>query len=107
MKKAVQENINSICLNAIELFNDSMEKGGTYDHYKRLRSCTAWVYENRDYIWLRSYNTIIAFYDKSNGTFYDILRYVFGYTNTSGQHIAKFRNDYARNAINYYTYRAV
>lgn len=107
MKKAIQENINSICLDAIERFNDSMENGGVYDSYKRLRSCTAWVYENRDYIWLRSYNTIVAFYDKSNGSFYDVLRWAYCYTSTSAQHIAKFRNDYARNAINYYTYRAV
>lgn len=107
MKKAIQENINGICLNAIERFNSAMESDSVYDSYKRLRTCTAWVYENRDYIWLRSYSTIVAFYDKSNGSFYDVLRYVFGYTSTSAQHIAKFRNDYARNAINYYTYKAV
>lgn len=106
MKKAIQEKINNICLDAIGRFNDSKD-GGVYYDGKRLRSCTAWVYENSDYIWLRSYSTIVAFYDKSNDSFYDVLRYVYGYTSTSAQHIAKFRNDYARNAIKYYTYKAV
>ncbi len=107
MKKAIQENINAICLDAIDRFNAGMENGGAYYSYKRLRSCKAWVYEDRDFIWLESYSTIVAFYDKSNGSFYDVLRWAYGYTSTSAQHIAKFRNDYARNAKNYYTYKAV
>lgn len=61
---------------------------------KRLRSCTAWVYETEHYYFLRSYNTIIAFIDKDTDTCYDVLRLVFGYTSTSAQHIAKFRHDY-------------
>lgn len=60
----------------------------------RLRSCTAWIYESPNYYFLRSYNTIIAFIDKTTDTCYDVLRLVYGYTPTSGQHIAKFRHDY-------------
>lgn len=40
---------------------------------------------------LRSYDTLIAVYYPDTDTIYDALRYVYGFTSTSAQHIAKFR----------------
>lgn len=62
--------------------------------YKRLRSCSATVYKLDPYIILKSYNTIIACIDTRTDTLYDFLRYVYGYTTTSAQHIAKFDHDF-------------
>ena len=61
---------------------------------RKLRSCSAVVHETDNYYFLQSYNTIVAFIDKSTDTCYDVLRLVYGYTSTSAQHIAKFRHDY-------------
>ena len=61
---------------------------------KRLRTSRAWVYETVDYYFLVSYYTLVAFIDKTTDTCYDILRYVYGFTSTSAQHIAKFDHDY-------------
>lgn len=63
---------------------------------RRLRSCSAVVHETDNYYFLQSYNTIIAFIDKTTDTCYDVLRLVFGYTSTSAHHIAKFRMDYGK-----------
>ena len=60
----------------------------------RLRTCSAEVLTTEHYHFLKSYNTIISFIDKNTDTCYDVLRYVYGYTATSAQHIAKFRHDY-------------
>lgn len=83
------------------LLNDEMQKFflkaiEEIDHKegKRLRSCTAWVYETEHYYFLRSYSTVIAFIDRDTDTLYDVLRWVYGYTRTSAQHIAKFNKDY-------------
>ena len=61
---------------------------------KRLRSCTAYVYETHNYYFLRSYDTIVAFIDKETDICYDVLRLVYCFTATSAQHIAKFKHDY-------------
>lgn len=65
-------------------------------HGKRLRTCQAYVYETPSFYVLRSYNTVVAIIDKSTDTCYDFLRAVYGYTNTSAQHISKFDKDYGR-----------
>ena len=57
----------------------------------RLNHCQAWTQDFEGYTVLWSYNTAVAFYDKSTDTLYDVLRGVYGYTATSTQHIAKFR----------------
>ena len=57
---------------------------------KRLYNCKAWVYmpDNSDFIILRSYSTIVAAFQRTTG-----ILWVFGfYSNTTAQHIAKFRN---------------
>ena len=61
---------------------------------KRLRSCTAWVFETEDYYILKSYETYVAVILKSADVMFDALRIVYGYTATSAQHIAKFDHDY-------------
>lgn len=61
---------------------------------KRLRTCKAYVYETNSYYILKSYSTVVAFIRKKDFECFDILRNVYGYTATSAQHIAKFRNDY-------------
>lgn len=63
---------------------------------KRLRSCQAYVYETPNFYVLRSYNTVVAIIEKKTDTCYDFLRGVYGYTNTSAQHISKFDHDYGR-----------
>ena len=67
-------------------------------YHSRLRTCSAWVYETEHFYILRSYNTFIASYNKETHEFIDFLRYVYGFTSTSAQHIAKFHNDFARKA---------
>lgn len=73
-------------------------------YHSRLRTCSAWVYETEHFYILKSYNTFIASYNKESHEFIDFLRYVYGFTSTSAQHIAKFRNDFARNAKHYLKY---
>ena len=71
--------------------------------YKPLRRCSASVYDGNGYYFLKSYNTVVAIIEKSTGICFDMLRYIFGYTATSAQHIAKFCKDYgAREKITYY-----
>ena len=57
---------------------------------ERLYFCKAWIVipDNSDFIILRSYSTIVAAFQRSTG-----ILWVFGfYSNTTAQHIAKFRN---------------
>ena len=65
----------------------------TWRYCGRLRTCNARIYETINFFVLESYNTIVACIDKKDFVCYDFLRKVYGYTNTSAQHIAKFRND--------------
>ena len=75
---------------------------------KKLRKCTATVYAYETDLGvvfvLRSYNTIVAYVDE-NGMKYDFLRYVYGYTATSAQHIRKFFEDYGNTFTPAYTYK--
>ena len=94
MNKTEQANINS----SVEAIFDNAVK----EVYKvisntnpvRLRSCSAVVFETEHYYVLRSYNTFVACIRKDTDTLYDALRFVYGYTNTSAQHISKFNHDY-------------
>lgn len=93
MKKEEQRIINDSILRVWEKATKELECSGDYS-INRLRSCSAEVLTTEHYHFLKSYNTIIAFIDKNTDTCYDVLRYVYGYTPTSAQHIAKFRHDY-------------
>lgn len=98
MTKSEQTAINAEVLTAVERFN-SMHFAPT--NWKKLRSCSAEVAPCVDpdtgeilYYALRSYRTIVAIIDCRTDTLYDFLRYVYGYTSTSAQHISKFAHDY-------------
>lgn len=73
----------------------------------RLRSCNAEVFETPDFFFLQSYHTIVACIDKRDGEKIDFLRYVYGYTATSAQHISKFFKDYGEANKPILTWRAV
>jgi len=94
MKKEQQYAINRECLEAIQRFNEYRASVVSANGIERLRTCQASVIIFDDYFLLRSYNTLVAFIDRKTDTLYDVLRYVYGYTSTSAQHIAKFRHDY-------------
>lgn len=109
MNKQEQLKINKICDG---VFNAAMRelRQKVYGEPERLRSCQAWVYETKHFYVLRSYNTFIACISKKTDVLYDNLRRVYGYTNTSAQHISKFSKDYAIGTWGCekrYTYREV
>lgn len=57
---------------------------------ERLYTCKARVFmpDNSDFIILKSYSTIVAAFQRTTG-----ILWVFGfYSNTTAQHVAKFRN---------------
>ena len=56
----------------------------------KLFNCSASIIYGDCGIWLRSYRTVIGFIPYNEKTCYDFLRYVYGYTATSAQHIRKF-----------------
>lgn len=85
----INKKVDAICE---EIYN--LDKHERASEWKRLRTCSAYVCKlNRFYI-LKSYRTIVAAIDTRDDTCYDFLRKVYGYTTTTAQHIAKFRNDY-------------
>lgn len=62
----------------------------------KLYSCNAEIRECIGMIVLVSYGTPIAVYTR-DGSLYDCLRVVYGYTATSSQHISKFKKWLAEN----------
>lgn len=59
-------------------------------HIQQLYSCKAWIciHDYSDFIILQSYTTIVAAFQRSTG-----ILWVFGfYSNTTAQHVAKFKN---------------
>lgn len=107
MKKVLQQNINTVCLREFnKAFDEAIDDAkAVRATKKRLRTCTAWVYETENYFLLKSYSSYIACIDKQSLVLYDVLRYEYGYTSTSAQHISKMCNDY--NVTNRLTYRKV
>lgn len=93
MKKAVQLEINE---KVDKIFDEVLQCSelGRFTGWERLRTCQAWVCKLDRFYILKSYGTVIAVIDTRTDTCYDFLRQVYGYTATSAQHIAKFRNDY-------------
>lgn len=74
----------------MELNDKSPVKG------KRLRSCSAYVFETEGFYILKSYETYVAVIRKYDDIMVDALRLVYGYKATSAQHIAKFSHDYGK-----------
>lgn len=95
MKYLEQEKHNMLVTFNFErcAMQELMKTNGNYIG-KRLRSCTATVYETDNYYILKSYNSFIACIDKAVNVLYDALRYEYGYTATSAHHISKFAKDY-------------
>ena len=93
MKKAEQAIMNQ---KAERIFDNAMNEyyNGKPINSKRLRTCSAIVYETKNYYLLESYRTFIAAIEKRTDTLTDVLRIVYGYTATSAQHISKFEKDY-------------
>lgn len=100
MKKAEQAKVNDLVKVVFDCYAD-----GKVIARKRLRSCSAWVLETEDCYLLKSYNTIVAIMAKNTHYMADGLRYVYGYTATSAQHISKFAKDYGAKEV--WTWRAV
>lgn len=105
MKKEQQISMNNYVLKNYDVFRDTI--ANDFLNWEKLRSCSASVAETDDFFILKSYNTIVAFINKYTGQKFDFLRYVFGYTATSAQHIAKFFSDYGDFRVSTYTYRDV
>ena len=63
----------------------------------KLYSCNAEIRECNGILVLVSYGTPIAVFAPDDGTLYDCLRVVYGYTATSSQHISKFQKWLAEN----------
>lgn len=97
MNKKLQIQANKEVLAVVDRYNEEMEHC-TIGEENRLRTCQAYVYETPSFYVLRSYNTVVAIIEKKTDTCYDFLRAVYGYTNTSAQHISKFDKDYGRGA---------
>lgn len=95
MTKQEQKQVNQIVLEKIDEFSNCKK---TVHSVKALRYCDAMVYEyvndeTGEVIYaLQSYKTVVALI--YGNCLYDFLRYVYGYTATSAQHIAKFTHDY-------------
>lgn len=102
MKKSEQRITNEKVRDFMRENPDLLSAYGIHE-WKQLHSCSAEV-ANVGCFWvLKSYSTVIAVIDKRTHTLYDFLRYVYGYTSTSAQHISKFARDYsAENTLRYY-----
>lgn len=95
MKKAEQKIINDFCM---EKWAEAYEYIGKHDyHIKPFRKCSAELIVSDRYIFLRSYRTLISVYDVDRNCVFDCLRYMYGYTSTSAQHISKFYHDMKAN----------
>ena len=94
MKKSEQLAINEQVLEYLQVYNDWVDSRNVSPRWERLRSCSAEVAKIGNWYVLRSYRTVVAIIDTQTDTIVDFLRYVYGYTSTSAQHIAKFSRDY-------------
>ena len=95
MTKQEQKQINDAVIKKLDEFTASSK---TLLSTKTLRCCKAVVYEMVDdatgeiIYALKSYDTVVALI--YGNCIYDFLRFTYGYTATSAQHIAKFTRDY-------------
>ena len=106
-KKEEQMNVNRYVVGSYLDITSKHFDGGFLIERKRLRTCRAYVLEYSNVIFLISYGTIVAIINKNQRYMIDILRYVYGYTATSAQHIAKFRQDYSKFFDILYTWKEV
>lgn len=76
-----------------------------YSKFHKFLHCQASYIHTRNYTILLSYDTIVCVINRNNMIAYDFLRYVYGYTATSAQHITKFIRYF--DAKEKYTYRVI
>ena len=99
-----QKRINNVIVRKYNKFKETFEKStgyGILTPWHRIAQKQAWTCEINGYKVLKSYNTIIAIIDK-NGTMYDFLDYVFGWTSTSTKHLYDFSKLYQpKKRLNY------
>lgn len=101
-KKELQKIISAQALHMQDLIRSVIAQGTvTKTFTKRLCYCkadvTCYEYKGKPVIYaLKSYNTDVAYVVVNSEAMYgvDVLRYNYGYTPTSAQHIAKFFNHY-------------
>ena len=102
-KKEIQKHENMLVEQAFETAKQVYQR---YDllteEKKRPDYCKSWIGSCEGYIFLVSYNTIVAFIDY-NGNLYDVFRLVYGYNAMSAKHISKFRNNFSH--ISEHTWR--
>ena len=85
--KSYYEGIESVLYS---VFNNVKKRCTLYSCNAEIRGCMGMLV-------LVSYGTPIALFTADDGTLYDCLRVVYGYTATSSQHISKFRKWLAEN----------
>ena len=107
MKKSEQLAINARVLHFLEVNSDLKQPSVPTSEWRQLRSCSADFIHIGNYLVLRSYATVVAVYDIQHDTLYDFLRYVYGYTATSAQHIAKFYREFCNRITTRLTYKEV
>ncbi len=102
-QEAINDFVESIFNKAIEQLERENPEAMSYMNHKqmikagakRLRSCSAYVWETSDFYILQSYNTFIACIPKEwRKACFDALRIEYGYTATSAQHVSKFEKEY-------------
>lgn len=101
MKMNEQQMINNECIDAYRDLQNCINSYGA-NKVANLRTCNAEVWETVGYTFLKSYNTIVACIGDFDDVCYDFLRYVYGYTATSAQHINKFCQDYYAESVQTY-----
>lgn len=93
MKKKGQIEVNAYIENIVNDINAVIRTTETPIKWRHLYRCSADTgIVNGNWILLKSYYTIVAAYNAATDELFDFLRLVYGYTATSAQHIAKFRN---------------
>ena len=87
----------------LEVWEKAMEENKkekvTWQHGKQLRQCNAVVYQTTNFYILKSYSTLIGAIEKNTRAGIDVLRYVYGYTRSSGQQLSKFFRDYGATTV--------
>ena len=96
-----QKTINDFVIRQYESIDWLQKDGVPLQKIGQLYNCSATVYRLGHLLVLKSYNTFVCIFDTTNNEFYDFLRYVYGYTNTSAQHISKFMEFCKYMRINY------
>lgn len=91
-----QQQINEFIIgeydDALSYYMECCDKYPDRIKWHQLYNCKGCFCDIDRWTFLKSYDTIVAVFDHYHFRLFDVLRYVYGYTATSAQHIAKFRN---------------